>query len=131
MALVGPNGGIQRVALAATIEKRGMGVLFARIVGQGGLVGTQPQFTVRALTKYKGLVHLYLLALAVSHIDIAHGDSDVAMNLDAIFGGVIVVTHLHPVFQGKASVFRKVLVAADEIRECAFLRVAKSVLTKR
>ena len=70
----------------------------------------------------------HLIAFGVGQVDVAHGDGDVAVDLDAVLSGVIVVADLHPVLQSKSGVVGKIGVAADEVSQRTGLRRPEGVL---
>jgi hypothetical protein len=78
-------------------------------------VYAETQFAIAAKAEHKCLVHHNFVAGCALQIDVAHGDCDVTMNLDAVLGSVVVVPDLDPALQREACVFRKVRIAADEV----------------
>src|ERR1700688_2280848 len=52
------------------------------------------------------------------------------MNLNAVLGGVIIVSNSHPALQREACVFRELGIAADEVRNRTSPGAAEGVLAK-
>ena len=85
------------------------------------------QLSVGAFAKYKCLVNDDLLPFCIGEVNIAHGDRDVAVDLDAILGGIVVVADIDPVLEREARIFGEGGIAADEIGESAGLGWSEGV----
>lgn len=94
-------------------------------------MNAQAKLAIFAPSEDKGLVDHDFGPLGVGQIDVSHGDGNVAMDLNPVLCGVVVISRFHPVLQGKASVFRVLLASSDEVREGTFLCAAKCVLAER
>ena len=59
------------------------------------------QFAIAAEAEHKGLVHHNFVTSCVLQIQVAHGDREVAMNLDAVLGSVVIVPDFDPALHAK------------------------------
>ena len=78
-------------------------------------MNAKTQSLVAAKAKDKGLIDHYLVALIVRQVHITHGDGDISVNLDAVFGRVVLVPHPRPRLQSKSLVVREVGISSHEI----------------
>src|ERR1700684_2082736 len=73
------------------------------------------QFAIAAETEHKRLVDHNLVTGWVLQIHVTHCDRDVAMNLDAVLGSIVIVPDFDPALKCKARVFREVRIATHEV----------------
>ena len=88
------------------------------------------QLAIAAEAEHERLVHHNLVTSCVLQIDVAHRDRDVTMDLDAVLGSVIIVPDLDPALKREARVFRKVRIAAHEVRNRTPPGATEGVLAK-
>ncbi len=81
----------------------------------------QAEPAIGAAAEDECFVDGHAIAVGVGQVDVAHGDGDGAVNLNAVFGGVVVVADFSPTLQGEAGIFGEGRVAADEVGESAAL----------
>ena len=71
--------------------------LFAyRVERQRRLMDTQPELTIRTATEHERLINHHFFTLAVRKVEIPHRDSEIAVDLDAVLGCIVIVTDLNP-----------------------------------
>src|SRR5262249_7143081 len=86
-----------------------------RRIRQRRFVHAETQLAVRTATEDKGFVHHYFVTGYIDEIDISHGDSELAMNLDAVLGRIVVVPNLNPMLQRKTGILGEIGVAGHEV----------------
>ena len=91
---------------------------------------TQPEFAIRTATKHERLIHHYFFTLAVRKVDIPHCYGEIAVELDAVFGCIVIVTGLNPILECEAGILRVFFISTDEIGESSFLAAAEGILSK-
>jgi len=59
-------------------------------------VDTQPELAIRTATEHERLIHHHFFTLAVRKVEIPHRDGEIAVDLDAFLGCIVIVTNLNP-----------------------------------
>ncbi len=90
----------------------------------------EAEFAVVAFFEDEGFVDHGFVAVLVGDPDVAHGDGEVAVDLDAFVAfAEVVEACFYPGFEGEAFVFGEVRIAADEVGEGAFFSGAEGFVS--
>src|SRR5215469_5526163 len=79
-----PREGMSDTSIAAVASFDFLAVSIIWRIGKSRLMDAKTQLPIPAETEHKRLVHHHLVARRIVQIDIAHGDRDVTMDLDAV-----------------------------------------------